>query len=165
MHSLALSILKRADLLNYPESPSILDKMETKHILENEFQCIYENFWEPHQKFNLPRCEEIRLDFESYCNTNNYHPNNIIPPEIPITDNERNCFIRFHDAWTQLYSCILPGEVVRECLNNMKTGLLDLGRLLGITHLIVDEYQDLNPVDIEFIDYFANNGINVLCMW
>jgi DNA helicase-2/ATP-dependent DNA helicase PcrA len=53
---------------------------------------------------------------------------------------------------------MLPGEAVRECVDRMNQGILDPVALLGIQHLIVDEYQDLNPVDVEFIDLMAARG-------
>jgi DNA helicase-2/ATP-dependent DNA helicase PcrA len=41
----------------------------------------------------------------------------------------------------------------------MKAGTLDPGALLNLQHLIVDEYQDLNPMDIEFVDLIAAKGV------
>lgn len=161
LHSLALFMLKKADQLYYPEIPTILDEWETNNILENEFQCISENYWEPNIKLSSKRITELRFDFEAFCNTNTNHPANTIAIENEIEDGERGRFLEFHDRWSQLYACLLPGEVVRSCLESMRAGLINPVQVLKITHLIVDEYQDLNPVDIEFVDFFANSGINV----
>ena len=43
----------------------------------------------------------------------------------------------------------------------MEAGLLPAAELLGMRHLIVDEYQDLNPIDIQFIDRLHDDGVTV----
>lgn len=43
----------------------------------------------------------------------------------------------------------------------MNSGVLDPRALLGIDHLIVDEYQDLNNCDVEFIDILARSGTSI----
>ena len=35
---------------------------------------------------------------------------------------------------------------------------MNIPELLGIQHLIVDEYQDLNMVDLQFVDQVARRG-------
>jgi hypothetical protein len=81
-----------------------------------------------------------------------FSPPNYIPPKPPITENERAAFTGFLSRFDQVYSSILPGEIVRECLSNIQAGLIEPAKLTGIKQLIVDEYQDLNPIDLEFID-------------
>ena len=44
-------------------------------------------------------------------------------------------------------------------MRHMNAGTLDPVALLNIRHLIVDEYQDLNPVDLEFVDLMARQGV------
>jgi DNA helicase-2/ATP-dependent DNA helicase PcrA len=58
-----------------------------------------------------------------------------------------------------VYSCIFPGEVIRRCLEQIAAGLLNPVNLLGIRQLIVDEYQDLNPCDIDFVDAVISGGV------
>jgi DNA helicase-2/ATP-dependent DNA helicase PcrA len=40
----------------------------------------------------------------------------------------------------------------------MEAGTLDLLELLGLTHLIIDEFQDLNPMDLRFVHKLAEEG-------
>jgi DNA helicase-2/ATP-dependent DNA helicase PcrA len=56
---------------------------------------------------------------------------------------------------------VLPGEIVRNCVQAAASGLIDPAQLLGIRHLVVDEYQDLNPADLEFLDQFAAAGVTL----
>jgi len=64
---------------------------------------------------------------------------------------EIQAFNAFHATRTNLYSCVLPGEVIYKCVENMRLGVLQPAQLSPIEHLIVDEFQDLNACDQEFI--------------
>ncbi|MBZ4335063.1 3'-5' exonuclease [Corallococcus sp. AS-1-12] len=44
-------------------------------------------------------------------------------------------------------------------MEQIASGLLNPTELLGIQHLIVDEFQDLNPCDLEFINSIADSGV------
>jgi DNA helicase-2/ATP-dependent DNA helicase PcrA len=44
----------------------------------------------------------------------------------------------------------------------MIAGVLNPAQLLNIQHLIVDEYQDLNPTDLSFVDGLIHSGVIVL---
>ena len=161
LHSLALRTLRVAHLLSYPGIPSILDDWELKNIIDKEFSS-YSGYRsnQSHQGYSPSRCEEIREEYEAFCGTGSINPPNFIPPIPPISIQEREQYRSFHQIRTHLYSCLLPGEIVQQCLEYMNSGVLNPGNILGIHHLIIDEYQDLNPVDIEFIDFLTNNGVN-----
>ena len=58
----------------------------------------------------------------------------------------------------QIYSCLLPGEIVRECVEQIRAGVVIPQDLITIAQLIVDEYQDLNPMDLEFVAAIINGG-------
>jgi DNA helicase-2/ATP-dependent DNA helicase PcrA len=47
---------------------------------------------------------------------------------------------------------------VRECVRHLRSGTLNLGATLRLQHLIVDEYQDLNPMDLELVDRLLGTG-------
>jgi hypothetical protein len=47
------------------------------------------------------------------------------------------------------------------CADAAAGGVMNIPELLGIQHLIVDEYQDLNIVDLQFVDQVAEAGITV----
>jgi len=56
---------------------------------------------------------------------------------------------------------VLPGEIVRQCVHEMNSGNIDPVALLQIEYLIVDEFQDLNPMDLDFVDGLVTAGSNV----
>lgn len=105
------------------------------------------------------RSEQIRLDHEAFWSTGQWGPPNYIPPSPAISVAERTHFQQFHGPRTQTYSCVLPGEIIRQCVRHMNAGTLDPVALLNIRHLIIDEYQDLNPIDLEFADLMAAQGV------
>lgn len=150
LHSLALRILKAAGLLHYPADPLVLDSWELENIFDAEFG---------HSRgIGKRRREEIRREREAFWNTGQWGPPNYIPPDPPVTDSERNSFIAFHGPRTQAYSCVLPGEIVRQCLDQIVAGNLDPIALIHLQQLIVDEYQDLNPIDQQFVDELVSRG-------
>jgi len=104
------------------------------------------------------RAEHIRRDREAYWSTGRFDPPNYIPPDPPIREAERQSLQEFLPRFEQVYSCILPGEIVRECVDQIRAGIVAPLELVPIEELIVDEYQDLNPIDLEFIDSMAHGG-------
>jgi DNA helicase-2/ATP-dependent DNA helicase PcrA len=54
---------------------------------------------------------------------------------------------------------VLPGEIIRLCVTNIAAGILDPVNQLHIEHLIIDEFQDLNPCDLELIDHIIQRGV------
>lgn len=150
LHSLALTTLQKAGLLHYPTDPQILDPWELETIFDAEFG----------ESNNIAkrRRAEVRRNHEAFWSTGTWGPPNYVPPNPPISTKEKNLFKAFHTPRSQVYSCVLPGELIRQCVAPMRAGTLDPVSLLGLEHLIVDEYQDLNPVDLEFIDLLVGNG-------
>jgi DNA helicase II / ATP-dependent DNA helicase PcrA len=122
----------------------VLDDFELEFIFDAEFRL--------EQDIGKRRTEEIRREHEAFWSTGQWAPPNYIPPDPPIDIQERNAFVAFHGPRTQTYSCVLPGEMVRKCLDQIRAGNLDPVALINLRQLIVDEYQDLNPIDIEFVD-------------
>jgi len=161
LHSLALRSLSMAGLLTYPGTPSILDDWELKNIIDKEFS-VHSRYisGNPKNGYAPSRCEEIRRDFEAFCGTGQWNPVNFIPPDPPISQQERDSYQTFHLSRTGIYSCLLPGEIIQKCLEYMRANTLHPENSLNIHYLIVDEYQDLNPLDIEFIDRLTQNGVN-----
>ena len=89
----------------------------------------------------------------------NRGPPNYIPPNPPISAAERGDFTQFHGPRTQMYSSVLPGEIVRQCVTGIVAGTLDPVAQLHMEHLIVDEFQDLNPIDLQFVDAVLHRGV------
>ena len=71
--------------------------------------------------------------------------------QAQITPAEIQGFNAFHSARTNLYCCVLPGEVIYKCVDALQHGALQANQLPQIDHLIVDEFQDLNACDQEFV--------------
>jgi len=153
LHSLALRALRAANRLSYPADPVVLHRWEQVNIFDAEFGKVA-----GHRKV---RREQIRRDHEAFWQTGEHLPPQVVPPDPPITENERTSFRAFHRPRTQLYSCVLPGEIVRLCVREMAAGLLDPAALLGIDHLIVDEFQDLNAMDLAFVHGMADRGVQL----
>lgn len=156
LHSLALRALRKAKLLqSYPVDPRVMDPWELKYIFDAEFAHEYRI------RPAISRSEQIRSSFEAYWSTDQWTPPNYAVPDPPITDLERDQFIEFYSSASQIYSVVLPGEIVRKCLDYMDRNTIDVVRLLGIKSLIVDEFQDLNNVDQSFADKIATDTKNI----
>jgi len=154
LHSLALRILARGgQLTQYPASPRVLDDWEQRNIFEEELK----------QKHHFPikRCHELITHFEAIWSTGSPPLPFVSSPTPAITVAEESAFRSFHRERSQLYSFILNGEAVRQCVDHMNSGVLNPRSLLNIDHLIVDEYQDLNNCDVEFIDLLARSGTKI----
>lgn len=155
VHAMALRLLRRANLLgNYPTRPLVLDDWELKNIYDEEFgraQGIA----------SIRRREKIRRYYEALWSTGQNNAPTYIPANPPVSAAERAQFDGFHQPTAQVYSCVLPGEIVRKCVDNAEAGVIDIGQLLDLEQLIVDEYQDLNPVDLRFVDLIAAAGVHV----
>jgi len=154
LHSLALYILRRTgNLAMYASDPVIMDDWELSNVFDAEFGNI--------NRINGTRCKEIRFDHEAFWSTGVWSPPNMPVITVPITGQERSSFQGFYSVRTQAYSCVLPGEVVRTCVRQIQAGLIDPIAVLGVEHLIVDEVQDLNPCDFDFINALIARGVNV----
>jgi DNA helicase-2/ATP-dependent DNA helicase PcrA len=154
LHSLALRTLRAAGLLTaYPADPLVMDPWELENVFDEEFGHA--------TGLGKKRREAVRGEHEAFWSTGQWGPPNYVPPNPPITTSERNRFNTFHGPRTQAYSCVLPGEIVRQCVVQMAAGTLDPVALLNIQHLVVDEFQDLNPMDLQFVDEVAARGAHV----
>jgi DNA helicase-2/ATP-dependent DNA helicase PcrA len=147
MHSLALRILRRANLLtSYPSTPIILDDWEQTNVYDSELASSI--------GCTPGRAAEIRLAHDAQWQTlNPQHVN-----QAQITPAEIQGFNAFHAARTNLYSCVLPGEVIYKCVDAIQQGALQSAQLPAIDHLIVDEFQDLNACDQEFVRLLSSHG-------
>jgi ATP-dependent DNA helicase UvrD/PcrA len=148
MHALALRILRSAAVLTtlYPDDPIVLDDWEQGNLYDlemaNAIGCT------------PGRAAEIRYAHDTQWQTLN--PQSIA--QAAITNAERNGFDIFHTTRRNLYSCVLPGEMVFECVNRLQLGAIQANQLPPIDHLVVDEFQDLNACDQEFVRRLVGNG-------
>jgi ATP-dependent DNA helicase UvrD/PcrA len=147
MHSLALRILRFGNLLlQYPSDPVILDDWEQETIYDQELAVS--------MGCTPRRAQEIRLAYDASWQTLNPASIN----QAQITNAEQMRFNAFHGVVTNLYSCVLPGEVIHKCVEAIDLGQLQLAQLPPIGHLIVDEFQDLNLCDQRFVELLTGNG-------
>jgi DNA helicase-2/ATP-dependent DNA helicase PcrA len=154
LHSLALRLLARANLLTtYPVRPRVLDEWEVEHVFDAEFRVT--------TGIGKERAEDIRRAHEAFWNTGQTLPPGYIEPRPAITDEERRAFLAFHATTTQTYAAVLPGEIVRRCVEQIEAGNLVLRDVADMAYLIVDEYQDLNPLDIRLVDQIAEDGVTI----
>jgi DNA helicase-2/ATP-dependent DNA helicase PcrA len=156
LHSLAARSLRRAQLLHaYPVDPLVLDKWEVRHLIDDEFMHV--------QGVSRARAAAIREHREAIISTSTGTtlPASYIGPSVAVTATETAAFEAFVNRRRNQFACVLPGELVRECLIYMISGSLDPVSLLGIDHLIVDEFQDLNPVDVSFVDALCAAGVTL----
>ncbi|HZL78627.1 MAG TPA: ATP-dependent helicase [Candidatus Limnocylindrales bacterium] len=147
MHSLALRILRMGNQLNqYPSEPTMLDNWEQEHIydaeLSRDLHCA------------PGRAADVRLAHDAQWQT----LNPAFVNQSQITQAEITGFNAFHATRTNLYSCVLPGEVIFKCVTALQLGALQQAALPQIDHLIVDEFQDLNACDQEFIRLLSAQG-------
>ncbi len=108
-----------------------MDAWELGSVLDAEFGHAF--------GIGKERREKIRREREAFWSTGQWAPSNYIPLDPVITTTERTQFITFHGPRTQLYSCVLPGEIVRQCVSRMVAGTLNAVGLLNIDHLVVYE--------------------------
>ena len=147
MHSLALRILRRGNLLtSYPSTPIMLDDWEQTNVFDREFAGSL--------GCTQSRAAEIRLAHDAQWQTLNPQYVN----QAQITPTEVQGFNAFHSARTNLYCCVLPGEVIYKCVDALQQGALQPNQLPQIDHLIVDEFQDLNACDQEFVRLLSANN-------
>lgn len=152
MHSLAMRLMRMANLLDlYPVEPRVLDDWELRHWIDEEFARFAD--------VTPGRAKAVRQFHEAWWSTGEPDPPNYVPPKPPITAEEQSTFLAYHGMQTQFWACVLVGEIVRACLEQIRPGFIEPQQLLHISQLIVDEYQDLNPVDIEFIDSLTHGGV------
>lgn len=154
LHSVALRILRLANLLTmYPVDPRVLDEWETREWIDAEFARYAD--------VTPGRAKDVREFHEAAWSTGHQNPPNYIPADPPVTAQVQQQFTTFHNMQTGFYGCIMVGEIVRACMRHAKVNAIDPRSLLAIDHLIVDEYQDLNPMDLDLIDHLASQGVKV----
>ena len=154
MHSLALKLLANANLLAgmYPASPVVLDQWQQENIFDEEFSAT--------ANVTAKRAREVRAAYDAHWQT--LAALNILGGGTPPTQTEQNAFTSYYPTAKSLYSCLLPGEVVRSCVDEITQGSITSSHLPGLKHLIVDEYQDLNNCDQQFVEHIATFGAVVL---
>jgi DNA helicase-2/ATP-dependent DNA helicase PcrA len=100
----------------------------------------------------------IRLDHEAFWSTGAWLPPGLPSPEPAITPVERSAFEAYYRSRSSLYCYLLPSDITRRCLEYLQSMPVGVALPVPLTHLIVDEYQDLNPVDLALIGEIHARG-------
>lgn len=155
IHSLALKCLRSANLLpGYALNPHILDEWESKNFFDSEFAESTDK--------TPSRAKEVREFYEAFLSTGVQNPPNAKVLDIPVTPQEYGSFVNFLKLRRILFSCILQGELVHEAVQSIRQAGVSPSQLLGLSALVVDEFQDLNPLDVQFIRMFIDEGAKTL---
>ena len=155
LHALALRILRAAGQLNaFPVPPRVLDEWEMLKIFDPEFAVVA-------NQESFVRRREIRLDHEAFWSTGAWLPPGLPKPVPPISDVERAGFNAYYRTRSSLYCYLLPSYITRRCLEYLRAMPIEAGLPIRLDHLIVDEYQDLNPVDLDLIREIKDRGAHL----
>lgn len=148
MHALALRLLRMGNLLGqlYPSDPAILDNWESKVIYDQEFAR--------YAHCTPTRATEIRHAHDTRWQT----LDGASLDQAEITHAERTAFTQFHSTRSNLYSCVLPGELIYKCVDAIEKNAIDPELLPRIDDLVVDEFQDLNACDQRFVRLLVDQG-------
>lgn len=92
----------------YPADPMVLEDWERSNIYDQELAIAL--------GCTPGRAEEVRLAHDAQWQTLN--PQAIA--QAAITNSERQGFEAFHTTRRNLYCCVLPGEVVYECVSRLQ---------------------------------------------
>ena len=122
----------------------LIDTWQNREMLDAEFAV--ETGW------SLQRCQEIRESCEALWCTGESTPPNYDAPTHPVTEEEQAAFSEFLPGREKFYVYAVQGRRIRKALEHCESASLEPAKLVDIEHVIVDDYHDLNPVEIEFID-------------
>lgn len=155
LHALALHILRAAGQLNaFPVAPRVLDEWEMDAIFDCEFGVVS-------AITSSRRRDSIRLDHEAFWSTGSWLPPGLPAPQPPVTKEERAAFEAYYHSRSALYCYLLPSDITRRCLEYLQAMPVSAGLPIPLEHLIVDEYQDLNAVDLNFIREIQQRGAHL----
>lgn len=142
LHSLAFKLLnQRAVFESMGRIP--------RPLLEYEKDCLVADL---SKEFGgKRRVKELLLEFESYWATLQ-HLRPGFPPEA-----EKQEFQRKLREWLVDHESILIGELIPLAIEYIRINPASI-HSFSYSHVLVDEYQDLNRADQEFIESLARNG-------
>jgi DNA helicase-2/ATP-dependent DNA helicase PcrA len=155
LHSLALRLLRAAGQLSaFAVPPRVLDELEMEDIFGLEFGVFS-------GVTSRTRRLKIQVDHEAFWSTGEWLPPGFPVPNPPVTEQERKALSAYYRSRSSLYCCLLPADITRRCLEYFSAMPIDWELPVQIAHLIVDEYQDLNPVDLKLISEIRQRGTDL----
>ena len=119
----------------------LIDTWQNREMLDTEFAVETGR--------SLQRCQEIRESCEALWCTGESTPPNYDAPARPVTEEEQAAFSEFLPGREKFYVYAVQGRRIRKGLEHCESASLEPAKLVDIEHVIVDDYHDLNPVEIE----------------
>ena len=142
LHSLAFKLLHNREVF---ESMGRVPRP----LLQYEIECLIADLSE---EFGGKRhVKELLLQFESFWATLQ-HLTPGFPPEV-----QKQKFQRRLKEWLVEHDSILIGELIPLAILYIRANPTSI-HSFNYAHVLVDEYQDLNRADQEFIEALARNG-------
>jgi DNA helicase-2/ATP-dependent DNA helicase PcrA len=141
-------------LNDFPVAPRVLDEWEMENIFDCEFKVVS-------GQGSSRRREAVRLDHEALWSTGAWMPPGLPVPEPLVSQQERDSFEAYYRSRSTLYCYVLPSDITRKCLEYLQAMPVETELPIPLDHLIVDEYQDLNPVDLELIREIQQRGVRL----
>jgi DNA helicase-2/ATP-dependent DNA helicase PcrA len=149
LHSFSLkTILKNPSKTRLPQPIRIADDFEERYIIEEEIKEIIKakKIKDVKDLFN-----RLSADWEELSVDNDLWEKNFPNPQ----------FLGAWDEHRRIYGYTLRSELVYQLKLALEEEDLDLG--YPMSHLLVDEYQDLNPCDLAIIKYLTDIGAELYC--
>lgn len=143
VHALCFSILARNEVLDVTDRvPRPLLEYEKRFLLQDLHDGEFGNIHARRRRLKAFEAAWARLQSEQ-------------PgwPQDPVDQ-------RFHRQlldWLSFHQCMLIGELVPEALRYLRNNPASPERTT-FSHILVDEYQDLNAAEQEFIQFIAENA-------
>jgi superfamily I DNA/RNA helicase len=142
LHSLAFKILnQRAVFESMGRIP--------RPLLDYEKDCLIADL--STEFGGKRRVKELLLEFESFWATLQH-----LNPGFPPDDEKKRFQLRLRE-WLVAHEAILIGELIPLSIEYIRRNPTS-AHAFSYAHVLVDEYQDLNRADQEFIEALARNG-------
>jgi len=146
LHSFALrELLRHAARTKLPQPLRIADDWEERNVVVEELKTLLDKTVVETSDL----LEQLSADWQKLTADRSDWKRNFPDPE-------------FLGAWQehrQVYGYTVRSELVYQLKNALEEGAIDLEGALR--HVLIDEYQDLNPCDLAIVRAFASNGAEV----
>jgi len=146
LHSFALrELLRHAARTKLPQPLRIADDWEERNIVVEELKTLLGKTVEETSDL----LERLSADWQTLAADRSDWERNFPDP-------------RFLGGWQQhrrVYGYTLRSELVYQLKNALEEGAIDLRA--SVQHVLIDEYQDLNPCDLAIARAFAQNRAEV----
>ena len=169
-HYLALNLAAGGDVGNVPaddETPAatweLREIKDHPHVTDSwEARELFDRGFSRRTGLPIERCREIRESHEALWCTGEWTPPNFVAPAPPVDREERLAFAAFHEARTTFYTYSLQGKSIRDTVRTFDESQSRAADALVIRHLVVENYQDLCPAEIQLIDHLIRSGVRAL---